>query len=262
MAQLVQQAIAHDPNALKMLKELAKQNDSEAMLHLGYLYDNGLAGLEQDPEIAVKYFQKAAEGGVALGWYNLGMMFMQGRPPFLVRNPAKAREFFLKIVSDRHLGGLACVQLGRIHESEKDYQAAYIWYSQATRKGEKWLAPTRLGLYHYKGLGTVKAPKKAVQWLKEASEHWNREAQYLLGVLYSDTNATCHNPILAAQWLEIASSGGNPEYVKWYKAYVANMDEKERRVAHQKASIWINGHSYPTNIPNYDVTINVVPMHK
>ncbi|EIJ43439.1 Sel1 repeat protein [Beggiatoa alba B18LD] len=65
--------------AIEVWSQLAETNHIPSLLLLGMLYEEGL-GVPQDIQIAVAWYQKAAELGDAITQYNLGVMYAQGRP--------------------------------------------------------------------------------------------------------------------------------------------------------------------------------------
>ena len=64
--------------ALRLVRPLADQGDSQAQYNLGVLYHNG-KGVPQDYSEAVKWYRKAAGQGVDAAQYNLGLMYSDGQ---------------------------------------------------------------------------------------------------------------------------------------------------------------------------------------
>ena len=50
--------------AMKWLLKAAEQGDTNAMYHIGDMYESG-SGVKKDPSIAIQWFLKAAEQGDA-----------------------------------------------------------------------------------------------------------------------------------------------------------------------------------------------------
>ena len=59
-------------------RPLAYRGDAFAQLILGYLYDKGLGGPQDDAE-AAHWYRRAAEQGQASAQYNLGLMYVMGQ---------------------------------------------------------------------------------------------------------------------------------------------------------------------------------------
>ena len=89
-----------DAEAVKWYRKAAKQGHANAQNHLGYLYDCGRPVPQDDAEAAkrvrsvptvepearrskaaeaVKWYRKAAEQGLALAQFNLGVMYLNGK---------------------------------------------------------------------------------------------------------------------------------------------------------------------------------------
>ena len=66
---------AQDGSLTARLEVAAAQGNAEAAYHLGMLYHLGLEGVARDPRRSFEYFQRAAEGGDALGAYNVGCFY-------------------------------------------------------------------------------------------------------------------------------------------------------------------------------------------
>lgn len=63
---------AKSPHAsLSELHRAAKNGDAWAQLNLGAAYDHGLAGINPNPQIAVSWYRKAAQQGLAKAQFNL-----------------------------------------------------------------------------------------------------------------------------------------------------------------------------------------------
>jgi TPR repeat protein len=60
------------PQALKYLQKPADEGDSDALLLLGFMYHDGIDGIEKDLKKAISYYQKSADLGEFDGASNLG----------------------------------------------------------------------------------------------------------------------------------------------------------------------------------------------
>ena len=69
------------------------QNDPMAQFNLGFMYNNGF-GVKKDFNVAIKWYQLAAEQGYSVAQFNLGGMYAAGRG--VPRDDAKAAEWHRK----------------------------------------------------------------------------------------------------------------------------------------------------------------------
>jgi len=63
--------------ALRILRQLANQDDASAQIYLGFMYENG-RGVAQDYVKAVGWYRKAANQGDRGAQSNLGLMYEEG----------------------------------------------------------------------------------------------------------------------------------------------------------------------------------------
>ncbi len=118
-------------NAKIWYEKAAAQHNSEALLQLGFMYDEGL-GVEQDYIQARKFYQESALLGNASSQFNLAYMYDEG--------------------------------LG----VERDYALAKTWYEKAASQQHPY-AENNLGYMYEKGLGVKQDYQKAKQWYKKAA---------------------------------------------------------------------------------------------
>ena len=58
---------------------MAQQGYMDAIIFIGYLYDNGEGGVAKNSRLAAQFWYVAAKKGEALACYNLGILYWQGR---------------------------------------------------------------------------------------------------------------------------------------------------------------------------------------
>ncbi len=71
-------AYSDPPRGFRYLKESAARGDIYGFDNLGYVYLDGLAGVESDPKLAETWFEKAASGGHPLAPGSLGRLWYSG----------------------------------------------------------------------------------------------------------------------------------------------------------------------------------------
>lgn len=82
-AQGEQEAVSSDDASAMMahLQAAAEGGDPWAQLNLGAAYDHGLAGLQPNPALAVKWYLSAAQQGVAEAQFNLAHLMVTRPQP-------------------------------------------------------------------------------------------------------------------------------------------------------------------------------------
>ena len=117
--------------------------DPSAQFVVGKIFDYGNGGVEQNQEVAVRWYRRAAEQGYPGAQFNMGN----------------------------------CCQLGEGVEMNKE-EAVY-WYRLASLQGDAD-SQYMLGLCYASGDGVAKNARKAIEWFKKASRQGHRLAQDIL----------------------------------------------------------------------------------
>jgi TPR repeat protein len=151
----------------------AAEEDAEpkAMNILAILYSDGI-GTAKNQELALNWFQKAAEAGYVKAWFNAGTMYREG--------------------------------LG----TTQDFKKAFEYYC----KGTELKATSSMfgkGYMLYKGFGCQQNYNQAFELFKVSSQYGNIASMYLLGICYRNGYGTPKNLILAKQWLTKAANYGH-----------------------------------------------------
>lgn len=77
------------------IEHAAARGDSEALVDLGALYQGGIAGLDQDPQRALRCYEQAAAQGNVFGQYFAGLLLGRGAKG-LEKDPDAAAGWFAK----------------------------------------------------------------------------------------------------------------------------------------------------------------------
>jgi TPR repeat protein len=125
----------HFKKALALYKEAEADKVNDALLKLGYYYENGL-GVDKNVERATEYYQKGADAGMSSCDYSLAMLNEATKDD---KKIATARAQFYKAAK----AGLpdAQVALAERYRSgksglDKDPIAAMAWYEKAAKAGD------------------------------------------------------------------------------------------------------------------------------
>lgn len=145
-----------------------------AQVMMGTIYRYGLAGQEVDNAEALKWFQKAAEGG----------------------NPM-AQVIVYTIYSSGDGGPL-------------DNDRANLWLTKAAEQGDA-RAQTILGTNYRSGSGVERNDEEASRWFRRAAEGGSRLAQYNLAVMYESGRGVPLDEAAALSWFEKAAEQGQLE---------------------------------------------------
>ena len=122
---------------------LANGGDPSAQFVVGKLYDYGNGGLKQNTEVAVRWYQRAADQGYSGAQFNMGN----------------------------------CYQLGE--GVKEDKKQAVFWYRQAALQDDAD-SQYMLGLCYANGEGVDKDNKKAIEWFQKSSRLGHPLAQDIL----------------------------------------------------------------------------------
>lgn len=162
------------PDDMKQLEDKAFANIPEAQHDLAALYTAGQAGVTQNYERAVFWFQKAASQNIANAAYNLGVLYQQG--------------------------------LGQ----PQDLLRALDWYRRAAQLGHPE-AQYNLGIAYIEGVGTRYNPNMAAAFFKQAAMSGIIEAAYNLGLILENGLLGEVRTDDALKWYRAAADQGSAE---------------------------------------------------
>ncbi|MDO5297105.1 MAG: zinc-ribbon domain-containing protein [bacterium] len=202
---------------LKMLTELAESGYAPAQCELGRMYLKGQS-ISADASKAQEWLNKAASQNCEEAQYQLSLMYLDGQG--VNKDLAKALDY----MRQASLLGSAAAQnrLGIMYLNgsnvNKNYRQAYAFLKQAAVQGDTeaqfWLACLCDGL-NGKKVSDPGIPKdlrdkeKALQWLTNAAEQGNIDAQLALGQRYRQGKLIKADGKLAETWLTKAMAQGS-----------------------------------------------------
>ena len=163
---------------INCIKEVAIAGDIEAQYSLAGRYEVGAeAGVEQDTQQAIYWYQKVAE--------------------------QECKDFD----SCLYIAG-AQFWLGQIYNYgkgvEQDYSLAHYWYQQSTER-DYTLAQISLGRMYYEGWGVKQDYKQAFYWYQKAAVKGNSEAQSIIAAMYLEGKGVEKDSKKADYWYEKAA---------------------------------------------------------
>ena len=138
-------------------------------------YEDGVnAALSGDFETAFREFTIAAEAGLDLAQYNLGILYFTGQ-------------------------GV-----------EQDFEAAFRWTEAAALQGHA-AAQLNLGSLYYFGNGVREDRDQAVEWYENSARAGNGAAAFTLAAMHRDGDHVGRDPVLAHAWAAWAARYDHPE---------------------------------------------------
>ena len=207
--------------AVRKLKPLAEQGNSEAQFNLGSLYYQG-RGVPQDYKEAVKWLRKAAEQGNVFAQTTLGTIYAEGLqgekdyPPALMwfifaaaKGDMEAMEF-----RDSLVGRMTPMQITEAQRLAREFkpQDAYTKSLQEFRdlaaQGDA-AAQFKVGVIYYKGQGVQPDYLEALNWFKKAALQGHPLAQYNVGYMSEKGEGTPQDYAEAAKHYRRAAEQGN-----------------------------------------------------
>lgn len=172
-------------------KKAANQGDLMAMNNLGYAYENGLV-VEANKGEAFKWYQKAADGGLDMGYRNLGALYTSiGDHKNALENIKKAAD----------LGNTrAMLDLSTRYRVDKDFDKSFSWALKAAKRFDR-VAMYIVGSAYLYGEGVEKNEDLALYWIaksinnnpnyltRDKKHEWHVDlAKEDLGLLHKDIN--------------------------------------------------------------------------
>ncbi|KAL7926794.1 ubiquitin-protein ligase [Trichoderma austrokoningii] len=176
---------------IEYLDLMSQQSDSKATLNLGQIYYEGQRGLDNDFELARKYFLLVA----SRYWKK------DGRP---VENAKSGID---------KLAGKAAGYLGKMYLRgdgvPQNFDRAKVWFDRGSSQADA-LSRYGLGLMYLHGHGVKENIAKAVELFKVSADHDYAPAQVQMGQLYLDQGGQ-EDVRIANNYFELAARYGNIE---------------------------------------------------
>lgn len=191
--------------AKKIFEDRVQQDDLVAICNLGIMYLNG-HGVNADINKAKGFFLTASGGGSVEANYYLGMIYAADSKA----EPFQARVCFLKAAAAGHKG--AQFSLGMLLINERTFLKGMDWLEKAASEpGGHPAAQCALGKIYEEGRGN-RGPKnenKAREYFLAAANKGDKEAQYCLGLMYTQGRGGNVNEVEAMGWFAKAAKQGH-----------------------------------------------------
>ena len=192
--------------ALNNYQLAASRGDAIGQYNLGLIYEEG-KGLSVDLSKAESLYQQASEKGYSPAMTQLAGLYFKGING--QRDEEKALYWYKKSAA---LGNReANYQLGLFSETgvamALDFPSAVKFYQQAADLGDEKATLALARMYQY-GLGVKKDLVHAAELYRVLAQNNNAYAQYQLAVFYFDGSLGQRMPDESKRWLSLASTNG------------------------------------------------------
>ncbi|KAH7045046.1 Sel1 repeat protein [Linnemannia elongata] len=184
------------------LKAASLDNNPKAQLKIGHLYRDGF-GVPQDDSLALEWFLKAAEQGDAKAQFNVGAYYIRKE------DVERALEWVLKaaeqgLVEAEYVAG----KLYSIEGCHKNFDKTMSWLLKAAEKSFA-MAQDAIGDMYRFGQGVPKDSERAGEWYLKAAEQGDASAQCSLAILYKSGDGVLEDSIKAVEWYQKAAEQGD-----------------------------------------------------
>jgi localization factor PodJL len=170
------------------LRAAAASGNAAAEYEIGLRYAEG-KGVPANLELAVHWFERAAQRGVAPALYRLGSLYEKGQ-------------------------GV-----------KKDLNKARTLYLQAADKGNA-KAIHNLAVLYAEGIDGKPDYRVAAQWFRKAAERGVADSQYNLGILYARGIGVEQNLAESYKWFALAANQGDQDAGKKRDDVAARIDQQ------------------------------------
>jgi uncharacterized protein len=190
--------------ALRWFEKAASAGSAMGITGLGFLYERG-DGVAQDLTKARELWEKAAAMGNTLAMANLGGIFAGGRG--VPQDYPRAREWYEKGAQKDN--AMAMVALGTLYRDGKgvpqDYAKARSLFEMAVATSDFSGAMYALGALYRDGKGVPRDYTKAREWFQKAAAKDNVMATAALALLYLHGQGVSKDDAKARDWMEKAA---------------------------------------------------------
>ncbi len=187
----------------------AKEAYVSSCVNIAVKYENG-DGVEQDYEIALEWYKKAADNGNTDAMYSIGCMFADGHG--VEQDYAKAMEWYRNAADNGNADAMNSI--GYMYDCgngvEQDYEKALEWYEKAIDAGNVDSMYNIGSMYEY-GNGVEQDYTKAMECYTKAASNGNASAMNNIGYLYACGNGVVQNYTKAIEWYAKSADSGNAE---------------------------------------------------
>lgn len=162
--------------------DLAKQGDIDAAYKMGMVYDTAM-GVPRDAQLAVKWYQHAAQAGHLHAQHNLAVAYANGDGVDL--DIHQAIDWWQKAANGGNADSqynLGIVYAMGVHGIKKNIAMAEKWWHMAAMQGDG-MAQYNLGTLYANGEGRQKSYCEAIRWWEMSSERGVQQAIWAMQMI-------------------------------------------------------------------------------
>jgi localization factor PodJL len=158
-----------------MLREAADAGDPKAMFEVGSRYAEGRGGLKTDMKTAAKWYERAAELGLAPAQYRIGNLYEKGNG--VARDLAKAKTWYQMAAEQGNASAMhnLAVLFATGADGTTDNNSAARWFGQAAELGVKD-SQFNLGILSARGVGMPQNLEESYKWFALVAKTGDRDA--------------------------------------------------------------------------------------
>jgi len=184
-----------------VLRAAAAAGNPAAEYEIGIRYSEG-RGVPANLEIAVQWFERAANKGLAPALYRLGSLYEKGQG--VKKDLEKARQFYL---------------------------------TGADKGNAK--AVHNLAVLYAEGIDGKPDYRTASQWFRKAADKGVADSQYNLGILYARGIGVDQNLAESYKWFALAAQQGDQDAAKKREDVAARLDQQSLVAAKLAVQTWV-----------------------
>ena len=198
----------------------AEKGDAAAQCELGFLYDTGNDGAEQNYEKAREWLTKSAKQDYSKAQFLLSAIYSDGLGTN--KDRSEGVRMLLNSVEKKKAGknydlesnqlAVAYFLLGRAFQTgegvKQDSDKAFSFFLKAAELGHGE-AQTLVGSFYSMGLSVKENQREAVKWYEKAAKQGDFKGFYMLGDCYKEGKGVPQNLIDAYKWYNLAATVGN-----------------------------------------------------
>lgn len=161
-------------DALAAIQRLAVQGDPAAQYEMAARLVDG-RGAARDAKAAARWFEKAAEAGLAPAQYRLGSLYEKGIG--VARDYARARLWYERAAQSGNARAMHnfAVLLAEGGDGKPDYAAAAEWFRRAAEYGVRD-SQFNLAILYARGLGVDRNLPRSYAWFSAAADQGDADA--------------------------------------------------------------------------------------
>ena len=170
-----QSSISTSMNNAMALATLAANGDIAAQFELASRYADG-RDIVRDPKLAILWFEKAAQQGLAPAQYRLGTMYEKGLGA--ERSVTRARDLYQRAAEAGNIRAMhnLAVMLAEGGDGKPDYAAAAVWFRKAADFGVRD-SQYNLAILYARGLGVETSLVQSYLWFSAAAAQGDVDAE-------------------------------------------------------------------------------------